>query len=287
MAIFQGLVGQTAGPLRRSWTESDAMLYALGVGAGQQDPMRELAWTTNNTEGVVQQVLPTFGIVLAQFGAFDEQLGDYDPALLLHGEQEIVVHRPVPVRGSISVLRTVTDVFDKGSGALVVSRWDAVDEESGKPLASTTSSVFVRGEGGFGGARGPSVSWEPPARPPDAEPRFTTAVDQALLYRLTGDHNPLHTDPVFAARGGFDRPILHGLCTYGITCRLLVNEFCGGDANLVRRMSGRFSAPVWPGEELVVSAWLTAPGEVAFRTANADGSVVLDRGAFGFARPSG
>ncbi|MCP3801534.1 enoyl-CoA hydratase [Allokutzneria sp. A3M-2-11 16] len=267
MAIFQSLVGQTAGPWRRSWTATDTALYALAVGAGQE----ELAWSTG------QEALPTFGIVLAQFGAFDERLGDYDPALLLHGEQEIVVRQPLPPSGSVSVLRTVTDVFDKGTGALVASRWDATDD-SGKPLLSTSSSVFVRGEGGFGGERGPSLDWEPPARPPDVSLRFTTSANQALLYRLTGDHNPLHVDPEFAARGGFDRPILHGLCTYGITCRLLIREFCG--AARVRRMFGRFSLPVVPGAELVVSAWRTGPGEVAFRTADSAGAVVLDRGAF-------
>ncbi|GAA4008018.1 3-hydroxyacyl-thioester dehydratase HtdY [Allokutzneria multivorans] len=269
MAIFQSLVGQVAGPWRHEWTREDSALYALAVGAGQD----ELAWSTG------QEALPSFGVVLAQFGAFDERLGDYDPALLLHGEQEIVLHQPLPASGSVSVLRTVTDVFDKGSGALVASRWDAADE-AGKPLMSTSSSVFVRGEGGFGGERGPSTSWEPPARPPDVSLRYTTSANQALLYRLTGDHNPLHVDPEFAARGGFERPILHGLCTYGITCRLLIREFC--QAARVRRMFGRFSLPVVPGAELVVSAWRTGPGEVAFRTADSSGAVVLDRGAFAY-----
>ena len=277
MALDHGVVGVERGPWTRSWTSTDSLTYALGVGAGQLDPTQELAFTTENTAGVTQQALPTYAIVIAQFGGPQSGLEGVDFTQLLHAEQSLTLHRPMPVEGSVSLTSTITDIFDKGKGALVVNEVTATDPDDGAPLFTTRSSVFIRGEGGFGGDRGPSATFSVPDRPADAELRFPTSVNQALVYRLSGDRNPLHTDPAFAAAGGFDRPILHGLATYGIAVRLLVNEFCNGDASRVRSISGRFTKPVWPGEELVVSAW--ADGEtVLFRTANGDGYVVVDHG---------
>jgi acyl dehydratase len=270
------VVGKQRGPWTRSWTSDDALLYALGVGAGQDDPTAELAFTTENTAGVTQQALPTYAIVLAQFGGPQLGLTGIDFTQLLHAEQSLTLHRPLPVAGSAELTSMITDIFDKGSGALIVtSTTGSVD---GTPLFTTRSSVFVRGAGGFGGERGPSSQYTAPDRPADAQPRFRTSVNQALLYRLTGDRNPLHSDPAFAAAGGFDRPILHGLATYGITVRLLLNEFCGGDPSRLSTVEGRFTKPVTPGDELVVSAWRDGDDAVIFRTANADGDVVLDRG---------
>ena len=275
MALDHGVVGKVLGPWTRSWTSTDSLTYALGVGAGQLDPTRELAFTTENTADVTQQALPTYAIVIAQFGGPQSGLEGVDFTQLLHAEQSLTLHRPMPVAGSASLTSTVTDIFDKGKGALVVNEVTATDPDDGAPLFTTRSSVFIRGEGGFGGDRGPSATFSVPDRPADAELRFPTSVNQALIYRLSGDRNPLHTDPAFAAAEGFDRPILQGLATYGIAVRLLVNEFCDGDASRVRSISGRFTKPVWPGEELVVSAW--ADGEtVLFRTANFDGDVVVD-----------
>jgi acyl dehydratase len=160
------------------------------------------------------------------------------------------------------------------------------DAESGTRLVTSRGSTFIRGEGGFGGERSPSEPWEPPARAPDHEVRYRTRPDQALHYRLTGDRNPLHSDPAFAARGGFARPILHGLCTYGFTGRALLHALCDGDPDRFAAMSGRFSRPVLPGDELVVSIWRTAgddSGNAAlFRTATGDGTVVIDRGRVRF-----
>lgn len=282
MALDLDAVGRTDEPWERSWTADEALLYAVAVGAGQDDPLTELAWSTENTAGVEQQALPTFGIVLAQFGGPARRIGDFDPAMLVHAEQAIEVHRPLPVSGTMSLRRTVTDIFDKGSAALVVLRTDATDLASGEPLLSATSSVFIRGEGGFGGERGPSSKAQAPEGEPDTVLRCRTSVNQALLYRLTGDRNPLHSDPGFAARGGFDRPILHGLCTYGIVGRLLTGAFCAGDASRVTAMSGRFTKPVFPGEEIVVSAWVdgSADGTVRFRADNGDGEPVLNQGVF-------
>jgi acyl dehydratase len=263
------------GPWRRTWTSDDTLLYALAVGAGQLDPTAELAFTTENTAGVRQRALPTYAIVLAQYGGPQAGLTGVDLTSVLHAEQSLTLHRPLPVAGSVELTSTVTDMVDKGSGALVVTTTTGTDPADGTPMFDTRSSVFVRGAGGFGGDRRPSGGFTVPDRPEDAVLRFPTSVQQALLYRLTGDRNPLHADPAFAARGGFERPILHGLATYGITVRLLCNEF-GATARL-SRVEGRFTRPVTPGDELVVSAWRDGD-TVVFRTANGTGDVVLDRG---------
>jgi len=270
------IIGQERGPWTRTWTADDALLYALAVGAGQADPTQELAFTTENTAGVTQVALPTYAIVLAQFGGPQLGLTGVDFTQLLHAEQSLTLHRPLPVAGSVELTSMITDIFDKGSGALVVNRTTGVAD--GEPVFTTRSSVFVRGAGNFGGERGPSGTYEPPEQAPDAKLSFQSSVNQALIYRLTGDRNPLHSDPAFAGAGGFDRPILHGLATYGITVRLLLNEFAGGDPSRLSFVDGRFTKPVWPGDELVVTAWRDGDTGVIFRTANANGDIVLDRG---------
>lgn len=279
MALDHGIVGVARGPWTRSWTSDDALLYAIAVGAGQLDPTAELPFTTENSEGVAQQALPTLAIVLAQFGGPQVHIPGVDYTQLLHAEQALTVHRPLPVAGELSLRSEVTDLFDKGSGALVVTTMTATDPADGQPVFATRSSVFVRGEGGFGGDRGPASAFAVPDRPADQVLRFPTSVNQALIYRLTGDRNPLHADPKFAAAGGFDRPILHGLATYGITARLLLNAFADGDPARMAGIDGRFTKPVFPGDELVVSAWQDGD-TVLFRTANGNGDTVLDRGTF-------
>ncbi|AHI00149.1 3-hydroxyacyl-thioester dehydratase HtdY [Kutzneria viridogrisea] len=270
--IDQSILGVVEGPWRKSWTPDDALRYAVGVGA------HELAFATENSTGVDQQALPTLALALTHWTEPAQVFGDVDESLVLHAGQSLELHRPLPVAGTVEVTRQVTDIFDKGSGALVLSRVDAVHADTGQPAFTARSSVFLRGEGGFGGERGPSAPrWQPPDSPPDVVLRFTTSPTQALLYRLSGDRNPLHSDPVYAAKGGFARPILHGLCTYGITCRLLITELLGGGAHRVSTVDARMSAPVLPGEELLVSAWQLADGAV-FRTCTAAGAVVLDAG---------
>lgn len=172
---------------------------------------------------------------------------------------------------------TVTGIYDKGSGALVTSETNAVDPETGDRLITSRSSVFIRGEGGFGGERGPRDEWAEPDRAPDHKVTCPTRPEQALLYRLSGDRNPLHSDPAFAARAGFERPILHGLCTYGITGRALLHTVADSDPARFTSMSGRFSSPVFPGEPLTVSIWVDG-GTALFRTVKDDGTVVIDRG---------
>jgi len=282
VGLDHSLVGVPGEPELRSWDSKDALLYAVGVGAGLGDPLQELEFTTENSEGIEQQVLPTFAVLLSQPQA-SRSLGDFDRALLVHAEQYFELHRPLPVAGTVRTTATVTGIYDKGSGALVVTENLAVDAETGLPLITARSGIFIRGEGGFGGPRGTDQPWELPGRAPDHQVVRETRPEQALLYRLSGDRNPLHADPKFAARGGFSRPILHGLCTYGVTGRALLHAVCDGDPARFRSMSGRFSRPVLPGEPLTVSVWLAGDGESAlFQTARADGTVVIDRGRVRF-----
>jgi acyl dehydratase len=287
MSLDHSIVGVPGEPQERSWTSADALLYAVGVGAGMGDPLRELQFTTENTEGVPQQVLPTFGVLVAQPRS-GRSLGSFDRAMLVHAEQAFELHQPLPVAGTASVVSTVTGIYDKVSGALVAVENVAVDASTGAKLVTSTSSVFIRGEGGFGGDRGPGDDWRRPDRPPDHTVRQPTRPEQALLYRLSGDRNPLHSDPAFAARGGFGRPILHGLCTYGVTGRALLHTLCGSDPARFASMSGRFTRPVLPGDTLVVSIWLPddGGGSALFQTATEDGTghgtVVIDRGRMAF-----
>lgn len=267
MALDHTVVGVEGAAHERTWTAKDTMLYALGVGAGTS----ELEFTTEKG----QRVLPTFAVLAAQ--APGRQLGGFDRAMLVHAEQGFTLHDELPAAGGVRTTSKVTGIYDKGSGALVTSEATAVDLETGAPVISSRSSVFIRGEGGFGGGRGPRDSWALPDRAPDHKVTYSTDPAQALLYRLSGDYNPLHSDPAFAARAGFSRPILHGLCTYGVTGRALLHTVAGSDPGRFKTMSGRFSSPVFPGESLTVSIWVDG-SDVLFRTAKDDGTVVLDRG---------
>lgn len=272
MALDHGAIGVPSEPHERSWTSKDALLYAVGVGAGTAEP----AFTTENSEGVEQQVLPTYAVLLAQVpGA--RRIGDFDPAMLVHAEQAFELRRPLPVEGRLVATATVSGIYDKGSGALVVTESVAADPATGETVIVSRGSAFIRGEGGFGGDRGPRDDWTLPGRDPDHRVTYPTSPDQALVYRLSGDRNPLHSDPKFAARAGFVRPILHGLCTYGVTGRALLHALAGSDPARFASMSGRFSAPVFPGESLTVSMW-TDGGSALFRTTKDDGTVVIDRG---------
>jgi acyl dehydratase len=284
MALDHSLVGVPGEPQLRSWDSKDALLYAVGVGAGLGDPLQELEFTTENCEGIEQKVLPTFGVLVAQAQArTGRSLGDFDRAMLVHAEQYFELHRPIPVAGTVRITSTVTGIYAKGSGALVVTENVAADADTGAPLVTSRGGVFIRGEGGFGGPRGADQPWELPDRAPDRQIVQQTRPEQALLYRLSGDRNPLHVDPKFAARGGFAQPILHGLCTYGVTGRALLRAVCDGDPARFRSMSGRFSRPVLPGEPLTVSTWLAGDGETAlFQTTRTDGTVVIDRGRVQF-----
>jgi acyl dehydratase len=274
MPLNLDAVGTVSEPAETSWHSKDALLYALGVGAGTD----ELAFVTENSIDVDQQVLPTMAVVLTTMGGGMSALGDFNWAMLVHGEQGIRLHRPIPVAGTVSSQTEITGIYDKGKGAVVVMETRAVDAASGEPMFDTTMSAFIRDEGGWGGDRGPSGPQNvPPDRAPDHSVTYQTRPDQALLYRLSGDRNPLHSDPQFAALAGFDRPILHGLCTYGFTGRALLHAVCDGDPARFKAMDGRFSSPVFPGESLTVNAWVDGD-EAVFQTAGEDGRIVLDAG---------
>jgi acyl dehydratase len=263
-------------PTERSWNSKDALLYAVGVGAGSIDPTGfELEFTTENSKGVPQRVLPTFAVIVGM-GVGD--VGPFNMAMLVHGEQAIELHREIPVEGKMLTTARVVAVYDKGSAAVVVHEATSVDADTGEPMMTTRNSMFIRGEGGWGGDRGPSGPRNvPPERDPDAVVTYQTRPDQALTYRLSGDRNPLHSDPEFAKMAGFDRPILHGLCTYGFTGRALLHTLCGSDPARFKSMEGRFSKPVYPGDALTVKMWVDG-GEAIFRTETQNGDVVFDQG---------
>lgn len=284
MPINPAAVGAKSDPARHSWTSKDAILYALGVGAGAEDPLAELCFTTENTQNVDQQVLPTMAVVLGGGGggAF-ASVGSFNPAMLVHGEQSITLHGAIPVQGEVETVGEITGIYDKGKGAVVEVTSTSTDTQSGEVLFSQVMSAFIRGEGDFGGERGPSGPKNvAPDRDPDHTVKYETRTDQALLYRLSGDRNPLHSDPAFAAFGGFDRPILHGLCTYGFTGRALLHSLCEGDSTRFAAMEGRFTSPVVPGEVLTVDIWRTGDAEAVFRTKGGDGRVVLDGGKLAY-----
>jgi acyl dehydratase len=282
MPINHDAVGARSEPGRHAWTSKDCLLYAVGVGAGADDPSQELAFTTENSQDVNQRALPTMAVVLGVGGGVFGALGGFNPAMLVHGEQSISLAREIPVEGEVESITEIVGIYDKGSGALVVVESTSTLVDDGEPLFTDRSGLFIRGEGGWGGDRGPSSGFIVPERAPDHEVTYPTRIDQALTYRLSGDRNPLHSDPKFAALAGFPRPILHGLCTYGFTGRALLHTLCDGDPAAFRSMSGRFSSPVFPGEALTVRIWRQGGGEALFQTVGPDGRVVLDAGSVGF-----
>ncbi|QYC41555.1 MaoC like domain protein [Nonomuraea coxensis DSM 45129] len=274
MPIDASLVGRKSEPVTRSWTSDDALLYAIAVGAGQEDPLSELQFTTENTEGTPQQVLPTFCNVA--MGGGMSLPTDLDFTKMLHAEQAFELFDTIPVAGEVESTGEIVGVYDKGSGALIAT--ESVSRvPGGGPLAKIRTSLFFRGYGGFGGERGPGTDWERPTGKPDHVVTYTTRADQALLYRLTGDRNPLHTDPSFSGRGGFPRPILHGMCTYGFTGRALLHTVAGSEPKRFRAMSARFTKPILPGQTITVSIWADGT-DVRFQTTDESGTPVIDHG---------
>ncbi len=279
MPINPDAVGTQGEPFVVSWNSKDCLLYAVGIGAGAND----LAFTTENSIDVKQQVYPTFPVIITRDpGSPMRNIGTFNPAMLVHGQQAVTLHRPVPVEGSARMVTRITGIYDKGKGAVVATEQVAVDANDGSPMFTLNSSAFIRGEGGWGGDRGPGGDKNvPPSRAADHTVTYATSPDQAYVYRLSGDRNPLHSDPKFAAMGGFDRPILHGLCTYGFTGRALLKSLCDNDAARFTHIEGRFASPVFAGESLTISIWKTNPGEAVFTTAVGD-RTVLDQGLVRF-----
>ena len=274
--------GEPGPPTERSWTSKDALLYAVGVGAGSIDPTGfELEFTTENSKDVAQRVLPTYAVIVGGGGGGMASIGSFNPAMLVHGGQQIELHREIPTEGTVLTTGRVLDIYDKGNAAVVWMESNSVDKATGELLFTTRNSAFIRGEGGWGGDRGPSGPVnEPPAREPDHVVTYQTRTDQALTYRLSGDRNPLHSDPEFAKMGGFDKPILHGLCTFGFMVRHVAQGVCGGDAARVRAFEAQFRRPVWPGETLVTEGWLVRPDAVALQVKVKERDEVVIAGAW-------
>jgi acyl dehydratase len=243
-------------PGEGKYEQDDVILYHLGVGAGvpATDP-GELEYTYEKN----LKVLPSFPMVVNAGGGnvFDIPGVEFDPTQILHGEQDIEIHRPLPPRARLKSQSRVADIFDKGKAALLVTE-NHVRDEANEALYTTRTSLFLRGEGGFGGPKGPGMRNVRPSRDPDGIVESITLPQQTLLYRLCGDKSPLHCDPEFAARGGFDRPIIHGLCSYGIVCKAVVDGVLGGDVTRVSRYQARFAGVAFPGETYVTSYWQEA-----------------------------
>lgn len=274
MALIRDQIGIRSVGTTREWDSKDSLLYAIGVGAGAGDPTKELELTTENSANVTQRALPTLANVLC--GEIPP-IGTFDWTQFFHAGEGFHLHRPLPVAGRVTPTHILEGIYDKGSGALVRTNTELADAGTGELLCTTVSDFFIRGEGGFAGPAAPEEPWAVPEREPDRVVEYGTRPEQALIYRLSGDRNPLHSDPTFAKAAGFDRPILHGMCTLGFTARALINGFAGGDPDGLGSMKVRFSRPVFPGDTLRVAIWIDGD-HARFRTSNGDGVVVIDRG---------
>jgi acyl dehydratase len=255
MPVNLSVIGKQLDSSVHEYSEKDVILYALGVGCGPED-----------LEFVYEQdlkVLPTFAVIPAFPALFAMGSAmDVNPLMVLHGEQRIELHGAIPTSGRLTTTPTVTAIYDKGKGALVVTETETADAK-GTLLFRNVFGAFARGEGGFGGDRGPSGPRNaPPERKPDAVVEMKTLPQQALLYRLSGDMNPLHADPNFAKIGGFDKPILHGLCTFGYVGRALLKSFCGNEPSRLKDFEARFAGVVYPGETIVTEMWDAKGGKI-------------------------
>jgi acyl dehydratase len=266
--IDLGLIGRKTEPKPFEYAWKDVVLYALGVGA----TARELGWVYEGAGGGLK-VLPSFCVVPALY-AWPHMGDDFQWPLALHGEQRTRWHRPLPASGRIMQHGEVVDIYDKGKGALIRVRVTG-RLPSGEDLFEAEWSLFYLGAGGFGGNPGPKAeTLSPPASvPADFSASYTIAENQAAIYRLSGDVNPLHIDPAAAAMAGFKRPILHGLCTYGFATRAIVTAALEGRPERLKEFNARFSDPVYPGDTLTVEGW-RAPGRLIVQ-ARTQRSIVL------------
>jgi acyl dehydratase len=253
-------IGADLGSLDFSWSESDVLLYhlAIGAGSGPGDNLSPAA-LRYTLDGPALQVLPSFGVVVPTFHKSDppplDLPGcDLNLAQVVHGSQSISVSGPLPTSGSATVRTRISEIWDKGRAAVIWQEGVATSP-TGEELWTTRSSIFVKGEGGWGGDRGQSQAVEVPDRAPDTDTTYDVTPQQAMLYRLCGDRNPLHADPDFAKAAGFPAPILHGLCSYGIVLRTLTEELLDADATRVAGFDVRFAGVVFPGESIRVRGW--------------------------------
>jgi acyl dehydratase len=271
---IQALLGrESAVPSVFSWNARDVRIYAVGVGADER-------FSSPGSAGSPLRPIPSFAVLPGASARRQLDLSEMPRDRTVHASQSLEIRRPLPVSGMLTTTCRVVGVWDKGSGAVVETEAVSRDAGTGEIAIVNSSMSFVRGSGDFGGDRGPSLATHLPEREPDVQLDYRTTDDQAVLYCLSGDDNPLHWDPDFARQSGFERPILHGLCTYGFATRALVDTVCDGDPNRLRAISARFSAVVFPGQLLTVAVWRQAD-EAWFRV-SVGGTTVLDLGHCSF-----
>ncbi len=251
------------------YTDRDVMLYALGIGATELDFVYERSL----------KVIPTFAVI----PAFPALMGlasgvEVNPVMILHGEQSFTIHKQIATKGKLTTAGKITGVYDKGKGALAHLVTETKDD-GGELVFTNQFGVFVRGAGGFGGDRGPEAGNIPPDRAPDKTVSQETALNQAMVYRLSGDRNPLHVDPDFAKMAGYDRPILHGLCSFGFVGRAVLSEYCRNDPSRFAAMSVRFSGVVYPGDTITTEMWENGDGKIIVQAKTQEGRVVISNAA--------
>lgn len=265
-------VGKVSQPLEYSYTWKDVVLYAVGIGAGNDD----LDFVYEKK----LKVYPTFATIIAQPAlAWSLFEGKVDFTRLLHAEHKIVLHREIPREGRLFTKARIAKIYDKVKHALMIVEAET-RTESGEHLFDNIAGFLIRGAGGFGGERGPKAGNEPPQREPDFVDQLTTWKDQNVIYRLSGDLNPLHIDPDFAKLAGFDKPILHGLCTFGFACRSTLRKLCGNDPSKIKSFEVRFSGVVFPGDTIVTEGWKADDEgkKYIIQSKNQHGNVVLSNG---------
>ncbi|UCH22625.1 MAG: SDR family NAD(P)-dependent oxidoreductase [Deltaproteobacteria bacterium] len=275
MALKLDAIGKKIGPITKEYTWKDAVLYALGVGAGFAD--LEYCYEKD------LKVIPSFGIttmydVIPQLVA----ASNVNLAGILHGEQELIFHRPIPPEGKLSTEGKITNIYDKGKekGALIIAKCETF-HSNGQKLFTSIGTVFSRLDGGFGGEDAPKKEVNFPQRDPDFVIESTPFEDQPLIFRLSGDTFQLHVDAEFAKMAGFEKPIMHGLCTHGFACRSLIQSLIPGEPEKARRLACRFTKPLYPGVPIKTLIWKTGDGQALWQVVNAEtDEVVIDRGVF-------
>lgn len=266
-------VGKELTSAEFEWTWKDIALYNIGIGA------HDLAHTYENYQGGIR-VIPTYAVIAPFPALFDSvKLTGANPMMILHGEQKIVIHkRPLPHKAKVVTSGSITDLFDKGKGALFKLKTETRTAD-GEHLFDNFFSVFVRGAGGFGGERGPEPGNVAPDRDPDQVVEYQTFPIQHLIYRLSGDINPLHIDPQFAKMAGYDKPILHGLCTFGHVGRAVVEACCGGDDSKLKEFEVRFRDVVFPGQKIITKVWKEGGGRAIIAAETDDGRTCITNAA--------
>lgn len=286
--VSADLAGTELPPRTWSWGWRDAVLYALGIGARPGDgALVDASGDEGDLDFLYERrgpkVYPTMAVIPGMTAlAGVSEVVDLDVARLLHGEQAIRLHRELPATGSVEVRGRIAEVWDKEQAAVIVVEADLVDDDG--PLATTRASLFAKGYGGFGGERGPDTGGvdRTPDRAPDHVVDDVVRLEQAALYRLSGDRVFLHIDPDFARRAGYPGPFLHGLCTYGFAGRAALRSLCGNEPSRLRSMSGRFADLVWMGDHIVTKIWQLGSGEAVLQSESQRGDVVLSHAHVSF-----